>query len=813
MALNALNKMLKSGGGLLVGERQTEQAANNNGLAAPATSPLGLSTLGVNPDAAKMGGTSQQKMAANKQSLAATPQDTAQVVISEADKKSRKQAQSVQNLQQTGSSLDSRVNNIVASRIKEQTSQNTVGNTATGLVNAASLPDDVSKGLFTTFLNSGGKEIPGWTNEQYEKLAKDLGIIAKDAVINTTSGAQDIKNKLKTEYFNPKTGKMTLAINNSVTVGNIKQQAAAEGKDWANELGFDNEEALAEFLGVPVSELDAKSVKDLNDGIDSQVSKVFSQTAAQQAILNDPSSSDLERQQAEAALGQLSGRGVIAGEQEASKGAEGLRQAETVAFNGKEYKLEDLVQSQEFKDTATKYYDLTPQQRAELKAKAPATEKELYGWLDKNEELLKTIETDTGKTLDLAQADTTAAAGAYGLLSGAIKDAKKLEQLTGLTGPTKFGDKKKTPTTKFGQMIESLASMGTDPRAKAQIEALSQFLNDAPAEYIDLLKDKGIDWFKQNNLWSENQSPDELKNKLTRWMWKRNDIGFLDGDKDVSQFGIPMEEYQDLVSTLATLGENSELQQIFDANKDGQLDSSKDINTRIKDRYGATIRSDNPDTPTLGEILGDLRGKAASVYPPMVKDKNIDENEANAFMPSSFEQLDKILRAAPNTGDGTKRFLANKLSLQRPEVKKITEASSKQMMDFSSPEELEAYATDIVNNYNSLKKGNIHPLERPFIDSLEASLGQFLKDKDYRKSILEQEREGQKAKERQVEKEQEEARKSQAESDRNLANRVTAGLEDPLGAVKSIPVGLNNTINKAGDYIAKRNPLKKKVKF
>jgi hypothetical protein len=821
MALNALNKMLKSGGGLLVGERQTEEAAKNNGLAAPATSPLGLSTLGVNPDAAKMGGTSQQKMAANKQSVAPLPQESAQVVASDADKKSRKQAQAVQGLQQKGSSLDSRVNNIVANRLTQATSGNTLDTTVAGLVTSSGLKDDASKTLFTKFLNGKGAE--GVLNDvQYEQLAKDLGIIGKNEVVKD---ANQLKTYMKAQYFDPKQGKMNVAINENVKVGNVKQQAASEGKDWANELGFDNETALSEFLGISVQELAGKSVKDLNDGIDSRVSTVFSQTAAQQAILNDPSSSDLERQQAAASLGQLSGRGVIAGEQEASRGAEGLRQAETIAFKGKEYVLADLLKDQAFKDEMTGYYGKSTQDRQKLKDTSPPTEKALYEWLDKNEANLSQLETETGKTLDIAQTSTNEAAGAYSSLSSKIKDAKKLEQLTGLKGPTKFGQKKQAPTTSFGRMIESLINT-QDPKAAAQVEAISSFLDAAPPEYIDLLKDKDIKWFKENNLWSENQTPDELKNKLTRWMWKRNDIGFLEGDKDVSQFGIPMEEYQDLVSSLATLGENSDLQQIFDENKDGKLDSSKDINNRLKSRYGDSLRSDNPDNKTLGEILQDLRGKAVNArnsFPEEARDGVLTNQEVDNLKrgPVTFETLDKILRPGirieGDANDLIKSATYNKLNEVAPSVLSTIQYAYTPS-GLRVPGNKESVRGDLVNvqaAIDQLKNANIPSRGSEVAARLLGQLNDWaetLRTAD--RNITAQETEtARKAEETRLASE-EKAKQDQANFDSQFTNRVGAGLRDPLGALtdaaSNVVGGVSNVVNTTSKELKK---LKKKVKL
>jgi hypothetical protein len=515
----------------------------------------------------------------------------------------------------------------------------------------------------------------------------------------------------------------------------------------------------------------------------------------------------LERQQAAATLGQLSGRGVIAGEQEASKGAEGLRGAETVAFNGKEYKPEELTQSPEFRDAATKYYDMTPQQRQELKAKAPRTEQEFYGWLDKNEELLKTLETQTSQTLDIAQTATNEAAGAYGVLSGAIKDPKKLEQLTGLKGPTKFGDKKQATTTKFGQLIESLAT-SQDPVDKARVEAISEFLNDAPPEYIDLLKDQGKDFFEKNSLWSNSTNKEEMKNKLTRWMWKRNDIGFLNGDKDVSQFGIPMQEYQDLVSSLASLGEDSDLQKMFDADKDGKLDSNTDINKRIKDKYGSEIGSNNANTKTLGEILGDLRSEATSkreAFPQEIRDGVLDAGEFNNLTrsPLSFDSLSKILRPGVKVS-GDKELLINSafnttLSEKAPVALAVLQDLAG---GFRPTNDRERVRGDLVNVQEAIKQlqgagvpelGASRAAEalnklNEWASKLQAATNNFQaedRDAEARAAKPEQDR-------------LEAERKAQAKYDATVGAKINAGITNPKKAATDIT-----------SYIGKRNPLRR----
>jgi hypothetical protein len=814
MALNALNKLIKSGGGLLVGERQANNAAQNQGLTSTPTSPLGLSSLGVTPDAAKMAGTGQQKVAATKQAITPIQPTTTGLGPTKEDTARRKQAQQVQKLEQSGNSLDKRVDTLIASRLSQQTQQNTLPTMINSMVDASGLKD-ADKPLFQKFLSSKGV----LSDDEYEKLAKSLGIIKEG---ETLQDAQGLKQKMIADYFNPKSGKLTTKVNSGVTVKDVK--AAAGPTDWAQELGFDNEAALSSFLGITPEQLEGKTIKDLNDAIDSQVANVFSQTKAQEAILNDPAASQLEKEQARAALGELSYRGVTAGEQEASKGAQALRGAETISFEGKEYSIEELADNKVFQTAASNYYGKTEADRKALKEKASPTDKAFYQMLDANESVLKNIQTDVEAGLTAAEAGTKEAKALYDSMSSIVKNPEKLKQVFGITGPAKLGSKKQEITTPFGKMIQSLQSLVDKqdptygPRAAAQIAALGRFIDSAPAEYVELLKDKDIDWFKANNLWTESNNQAELEGKLNRWKAKRDDIKFLSGDGDINTL-LPQNEMEDLVSSLASLGEDTELQQILDANKDGKLDASAEIKNRIKARYPD---SNNPDTPTLSELLGQIRQTAEQKYPPYLRDKNIDIEEAQNILPPSFEELDKILKVASKTDVGIKEYIGRRMFAAIPqvqEINKMLENGPSMLNSFQDPADAEHYVTYLHDNLlNPVRNIAKTPLALQSLVNLERQVQSLIDQKDKRIRQINSDKETARIQEEvRVRKEAEETKRRQEEDDRwkakpseqikDFGTRLAEGFKDPASVAPAAASGLSSTVDKGVNY------LKKKVKI
>lgn len=734
MALNALNKLIKSGGGLLVGERSDQKASQNAGLNASPTTPLGLASLGVGPDTAKMAGTQQQKIP----NIAPKVQQKS-ILPSEQDTKRRKQAQQLQALDRTSGSLDSRVDSIVAKRVENAANTVSEGTVITNLVTQSGLTGE-SATNFTDFLNQKTLD-----STRYRQLAKDLGIIKGDD--NITSD-QQIMNSLNATYFDPKQGKLVLALGEEVKVGDLLgTEGQAAGFNWAQDLGFQDEGSLLEFLGLENSAagkatLAGKTINELNNAIDNKVGEVFSQTKAAEAIVNDPTTSELEKERARTLLVELGARGIQAGEQEASKGAQALRGAETVAFRGKEYKLQDLLKSQEFTDSISDYFKKTPEEKEKLKKDAKGTDKEFYRWLDANETQLGTIAKSTAETLGKVQAKFKAGTDTLNRIKNTIKDDKRLAKLVGVTS-LKFGEEYTGATTEFGKMVESLSNPATIekfPQAAAQVEALGRFLNNAPDEYIDLLKDKNIDWYKNNGLWSESDNPADLEQKLNKWKQKRDDIKFLDSSSgDLSQFGVSEKEMNDLLNGLATIGIDSPEASLFDANKDGKMDSVEDIKKRLKTTYGEQIGSDKFETRTLKEVVDSLKEGVSKVYPTAVKDGFITVEELGGMPGVSMSNFSNYLKLAPNTtNDSLKPITRELLQKDGAPVGKIEEMLNKRPSQFNNAQEVEQYTTDMVNLLDVVRhpKYRNHPWAQSFINEIERKVQVFIDDKDERKRTL-----------------------------------------------------------------------------
>lgn len=301
-----------------------------------------------------------------------------------------------------------------------------------------------------------------------------------------------------------------------------------------------------------------------------------------------------------------------------------------------------------------------------------------------------------------------------------------------------------------------------------------------------------------------------------RWKGKRDDIAFLNGDNDVSQLGLPMNEFQDLVSSLASLGEDSDLQKMFDADKDGKLDSGKEITKRIKDKYAGEIGSDNPNTPTLGEKLNELKGKAATArdsFPQEVRDGVLDANELDALKrgPITFETLDKItkpgIRVDGDVNQLVKAATYNHLKGTVPYVFDVLNDIMSPSGGFrgTSKERVNGDLVNIQTVISQLQNANVPEKGKEVAARLLNQLNDWadIVKKASGEFSAQDAAVAKKAEEDRVAAE-EKAKQDKASFDAQLTNRVAAGLRDPIGAVKDVGSNITGGIAKA---------LKKKVKF
>jgi len=674
----ALNTMIQSGGGLLKSaksafdqenEDELKKASKQQGILTP-TSPLGASSLGVSPDSQKMAGTGQQKMGISQQiATLASDNSLAPKEATEQEKQKRTQANKLQQMGQAGTGLKDRVNSIILGDIQKKTA-------------AVSGPEGVASSINNVVTGSGvdatnqarlqkllsGQELA--SDVEYEELGKALGI--------TTITGKSLSDKLNADYLVPKSGKLPFKLQENLRVSDVAavNSDSDATTDWVKELklGFESEKDLEDFLsGEDISNL---TIKELNEKVDNKVAKNFSEIAAAQARMNDPAASMQEKTAARQLLTGLGQAGVLGSEQLAQGSTRDTKKANTVTFMGQEWEPAALATDTIFQTKATDYYSKTPEQKKALKdAAASPSDKAFYDFLDVNEKTLKSIQAKSGETLKKVDENLIAAAGEWQAGTAGLLDDSLMEKINGgQKKPTKIGQK--FDATKATQASKILKGAN-----EAQRGIYAGFLKQMPASVEQDILNTDLASLQKMGVWDEN--PQKLQDNLTRWGWHLADQKFLESPEDnigtlMGMAGLNEGEAKGLVGALQAIkgtGLGQEASAIFDADGDGNIDSTKDIKARVKSKYGKATDAWRPGTASLGE---DLRGLIAAAkeginkLPEYMRDGEFSTADMETVFSQgvpSFQDYDKLVPAGIKTYTNTTNDAVEKIS--QNEIRKV----------------------------------------------------------------------------------------------------------------------------------------------
>lgn len=359
----ALAERIKQNTGGLA-EMSAEELAAQTGRTQSPVQPLETSTIGGNPDQAKMAGTPAQKGSALRQAIQGS-QDLATVqrqeqVNKQASTEQKQQVAKAQQLEGLGS-LSDRV-----TQLANQALESTQGAELTATGQSA----DVNA-LLT----------------QLKANPNDPALIQQ---LNTALGKTEIADQLTgqqlLELYDPEA--QTIAA----SFGRTVSEALQAGKLPLKELGFNTPDDLASALGIPSEQLQGMSIPDLVENINKVIDTEFQQTSALEAQANDPNLSAVERAEARKQLRELGAVGIRSAESDVDKLADEVASAGTIKVDGKDVALDQVMEDETVSATIANYLDGLDDKGEPLTDIAKAIAKnspELVKFINKHKEVLK----------------------------------------------------------------------------------------------------------------------------------------------------------------------------------------------------------------------------------------------------------------------------------------------------------------------------------------------------------------------------------------------------------------------------------------
>lgn len=360
-------------GNLVEGSQQgLQDLAQQQGLAAPPTTPLGAGLIGANPDQQKMMGTPAQKNAAI--TLASNPQQNLQTAVREgqirtqatgAEQQGFQKSQAMKDLGQMGD----RVNDFINS----QRANLEAAAPATG-------GQGVAVGAASEF---NGQAVTTDTQSLLAQLRADPTNQDLMLKVNQALG-YDANTQLAPAQVDQLYQDATSAIAGGgagVVANNLTAQDLVNNPQFGYDLP-----TLSSLLGVPQDQLVGMSVSQIHD----QVSKVMTdEFSKSQALSQKAQSGELgqaERGAAQQLGKEASATGVRASEADVAHLEQQISNADQVQFNGKAYKVDDLLKDDTISGIISDYMNSGPdsQTRADLDKNEPA----LSDFIKKNQAVL-----------------------------------------------------------------------------------------------------------------------------------------------------------------------------------------------------------------------------------------------------------------------------------------------------------------------------------------------------------------------------------------------------------------------------------------
>ena len=373
--------LVRKGSGQLV-QQTTQDLAADRGLVAPPLTPGGATSMGANPDQAKMAGTPAQKDAALQESATGTLQEAmrrkqTRTAATGAEGESKEKAEKLGGLRDFGDS---------AQKLIDAATSNIGGAVST----SAAYVSDTSKALGVSDPTTA-KQIDSLFLA-YQAATTDADKQAKLAAIAklTKMTADDATKRL--DALASSTGAQQTAVGTAAAAG-IQDTASVSDLISKGGLAYKVED-LAGLLGVDPTQLGNMSLSDFQKQIAAMEQAEYSKADDLRGQLGAVGTGQAEQAVARQTLQDMGGTGTAAAEQNVGNIEQAVATGGTVDFGGQSYKVEDLLRDETISGIVKDFFT-NPTTAATLREKQP----EFAKWLDANAATLSkavtNLQTDT----------------------------------------------------------------------------------------------------------------------------------------------------------------------------------------------------------------------------------------------------------------------------------------------------------------------------------------------------------------------------------------------------------------------------------
>jgi hypothetical protein len=572
----------------------SEQLAQNVGMPAAPTTPVGTSGIGATPDSAKMAGSPAQKLSSIRQAI--------QPKTSLAD---------TERLRTTAQATVDETQRI--KELRDATQQLGFVNSqyVTGVQNA--LQGVGAPATFTQQIKE----------DEIAKLAPGLQAKAKELAGKVAEGTlttQDIQD---------------YATANALDLDNAKKslQSLVETAD----------EAAAHQAGAwTAEELEKLEAPDANAAASRMSASEMGQL---QRVLQDPLSSESDKRAALKELRRLGEVGISAGMAEFSEQVAAAKDAVTIDWGGEEFSPEELLSNNVIRDDALTYLSMTD---LEAKRRLREEEPEFYAWVESMKASLadevEAFETTNAAAVTNKQNNLALTTLPNGLTLPA-DIAKVLGIDTTSTSPAQ-------PSKLF---TEVLSSKEAAPALVAPLTHTLETLNRISPEYASILGNLGLEDLKAAGL-STPEDIQNFEGHLQQLHDVATQDTSQLLSTLLPTYGGTTEKIQEGLNPLLTLDSMPEfsgmlsdndraLLSILDADGDGVVDSPENIKAAYQSHYGtpqgameAIRRGENPTLSTPESLLAGIQKSFASnslysaLAPALKNDRKIDAAEMGNFI-------------------------------------------------------------------------------------------------------------------------------------------------------------------------------------
>jgi hypothetical protein len=714
------DQVLKNAGGLYTtSEEELDKLTQKSGRLQAPINPLETKAIGGNADQAKMAGTPNQKMnalqTAVSQSVNLGDVQRRKTTETSAAQQGQKAAMEAKLAELEGlGDLSNRVRQIALSRFERDYAAPTALalNEFTDSPEWSAVPQEAKDALATGTIN----------DEQLAQIAQGLGITETSQIGQL---AEAIKGQLGVEV-DSQSGFLAGLAAGQVKLGELTQ-------DDLTQLGYGNTAELATAIGVPEEELAGMSLDQLEDRIDTQQAEMFDKARELRNVLSDPASNFAAREAARAELKQLQAAGIDDVEVQYNNLERQIKEGRTIEFDGKQVPIDELLSSDGLElRIATALSN--EEEMARLKKDEPA----FFAFIQENkaafDSLVDAVDEDTQRFIELQETNESLA-----------KPSEDLEPISSTVMETWYDDWGSVRGEAYqpNGVLQLLQSDEVDFKVKKALNDAIQTISTRPNMKDDLKYLGTLDVAGIKKLGLDNPA------KLQKYLDYRTDYEEL---KDVpdneflnTSLKLDAKSLQSYLAKATAMNAsgfskvNNSLLTVLDANKDGKLDSLKDIKKRILGS-GETLEqlmAAGKDVSSTKDIVGaeglakSLKNTTAEFNNPIFnkvqkyfEDGNVSTSEAKQM---ASEMSGDELAALYNKQSGGMNSAANREILKKIKSDANTRADehfsywiqdvSKRKpipydtkgvrMDIKSPEDIFRYANELKAEMKKLAEQGI----------------------------------------------------------------------------------------------------------